>query len=81
MQTQAIYNRLPGAGIATNKARSASIFKRMARLFEHDFNFAPLTFNLSTELDACKRYMAKHKSKTFIVKPNGGAEGCGIQLV
>lgn len=53
----------------------------MANHFEHDFNFVPLTFNLASEADACKRYMASHRSKTFIVKPHGGAEGCGIFLV
>jgi len=81
LTTSAIYNRLPGAGIGSNKAKFASIFKRMANHFEHDFNFAPLTFNLTDEADACKRYMASHKSKTFIVKPQSGAEGCGIFLV
>lgn len=81
MSTAAIYNRLPGAGVATNKARFAQIFKRMLRHFEHDFNFVPLTFDLSHEKDALKRYMASHKGKTYIVKPHAGAEGCGIFLV
>ena len=81
MTSAAIFNRLPGAGVATNKARFAQIFKRMQRHYEHDFNFVPLTFNLSTEADTCKRYMAANKNKTFIVKPHGGAEGCGIFLV
>ena len=53
-----MFNRLPGAGIATNKAKFAQISKRMIRHFEHDFNFVPLTFELSTEADALKRYMA-----------------------
>lgn len=53
----------------------------MQRHFEHDFNFVPMTFELSTEAQACKRYMAANKKKTFIVKPHAGAEGCGIFLV
>ena len=53
----------------------------MAKHFENDFNFVPLTFNLANEAVACKRYMGLHKDKTFIVKPHGGAEGCGIFLV
>jgi len=81
MSTNAIFNRLPGAGAATNKAKFAKIFKRMMRHFEHDFNFVPMTFDLSKEKDTCKRYMAANKQKTFIVKPHGGAEGCGIFLV
>ena len=81
MSTAAIFNRLPGAGAATNKAKFAKIFKRMKRHFEHDFNFVPMTFDLSREKDTCKRYMAANKHKTFIVKPHGGAEGYGIFLV
>ena len=46
MSTAAIFNRLPGAGVATNKAKFARIFKRMSRHFEHDFNFVPMTFEL-----------------------------------
>ena len=80
MSTTAVFNRLPGAGVATNKARFAQIAKRMQRHFEHDFNFVPLTFELSHEADALKKYMAANKKKTFIVKPHGGAEGCGIFL-
>lgn len=53
----------------------------MQRHFEHDYNFVPHTFDLSYEADACKRYMASKKGKTYIVKPHAGAEGCGIFLV
>mmetsp|Transcript_12514 Transcript_12514/g.16012 ORF Transcript_12514/g.16012 Transcript_12514/m.16012 type:complete len:388 (+) Transcript_12514:337-1500(+) len=82
MTTSAIYNRLPGAGVGTNKARFAQIFKRMQRHFEHDYNFVPLTFDLSYEADSLKRHMNAHKGKkTYILKPHNGAEGCGILLV
>ena len=81
MNTVAIYNRLPGAGVGTNKAKFASVFKRMARHFEHDYNFVPKTFSLATEASMLKRYMAQKKGKTYIVKPPAGAEGCGIFLV
>ena len=46
MTTSAIFNRLPGAGVGTNKRRSAEIFNRMLRHYQHDFNFVPLTFVL-----------------------------------
>ena len=80
MSTAAIYNRLPGAGVGTNKAQCAQIFKRMQRHFENDYNFVPLTFDLSYEAEALKGYMATHKGRTYIVKPHNGAEGCGIFL-
>ena len=67
--------------MGTNKARFSKIFKRMAQHFEHDFNFVPMTFNLATESEACRRYMVRCKNKTFILKPHAGAEGCGIFLV
>ena len=53
----------------------------MYKLYEHDFNFAPLTFALESEADLLKEYMARNKYKTFIAKPQGGAEGAGIFLI
>ena len=55
----------------------------MQRHFEHDYNFVPLTFDLSYEGQQLKRYMNAHRggNKTYIIKPHNGAEGCGILLV
>ena len=80
MRSASIFNRLPGSGVGTNKAKSARIFNRMIRHFEHDFKFIPKTYILpEQDKQALKNAMAGGK-KTFIFKPAGGAEGCGIFL-
>lgn len=80
MRSASIFNRLPGCGVGTNKAKSAQIFNRMIRHFEADFNFIPQTFLLPNDKDKLKKAMAGGK-QTFIFKPAGGAEGCGIFLI
>ena len=79
MSTSAIFNRLPGAGVGTNKRKSAQIFNRMLRHYQNDYNFVPLTFILPQDSARLKQAMSSGK-KTFILKPSGGAEGCGILL-
>ena len=71
---------MPGLCVATNKRRLATIFKRMHQQYESDFNFAPTTFILPQEVNQLKAAMNK-PGKTWIVKPSGGSEGCGIFLV
>ncbi|CAE6971811.1 Ttll10 [Symbiodinium natans] len=41
----------------------------------------PLTFELPGSLEEWKEHVAKHPSKRWIYKPNGGARGAGIILV
>lgn len=77
--TPAIYNRLPGAGVGTNKAKCANIFERMIRHYPNDFNFIPRTYILPKDCAALQQAMAPGKT-TYIFKPSGGAEGCGIFL-
>ena len=82
MTSNAIFNRLPGAGVGTNKRKSALIFNRMLSHYQHDYNFVPLTYVLPEQTQQLKSAMAKGKGKrTFILKPSGGAEGCGIMIV
>lgn len=71
---------MPGLNVASNKRRLATIFKRMEKQYESDFNFAPTTFILPLEANQLKSAMSK-PGKTWILKPSGGSEGCGIFLV
>ena len=54
MTTSSIFNRLPGAGVGTNKRRSALIFNRMIRHYQHDYNFVPMTFVLPEHKEKLK---------------------------
>lgn len=76
----AIFNRMPGLCVATNKRRLAQIFKRMNSLYESEFNFTPKTFVMPNEALQLKNAMANSPKKTWIIKPSGGSEGCGIFL-
>ncbi|CDW75061.1 tubulin-tyrosine ligase family protein [Stylonychia lemnae] len=88
---KAIYNRVPGLQVNTNqlyfnqvvsnKKHLGMIFQRFYKHYENDFNFAPQTFALPQESEALQNYMKKYKEKTFIAKPQGGAEGLGIFLL
>ena len=79
-RSAAIFNRLPGSGVGTNKAKSARIFDRMIRHFENDFNFIPRTYLLPNQDREALRVAMHSGKRTFIFKPAGGAEGCGISL-
>eukprot|EP00347_Sterkiella_histriomuscorum_P019520 403341319 len=81
LSVKAIYNRLPGLQVVSNKKTLGQIFQRFYKHYESDFNFAPQTFALPHEQDALKSFMKKNKGATFIAKPQGGAEGLGIFLL
>ena len=81
MHVKALYNRLPGLQAVSNKKTLGKIFQRWHKHYESDFNFAPITFSLPEESEQLKHYMKKHPNTTFIAKPQGGAEGCGIFLL
>jgi hypothetical protein len=49
LTTNAIFNRLPGIGIGSNKRRLALIFRRMQEVYPAQFDFIPKTYVLPTE--------------------------------
>ena len=81
MSTQAIFNRLPGLQMVSDKKQIASILQKVQRHYPDFFNFTPLTFSLASEAEQLQEYMAQSKGKTFIAKPSQGAEGLGIFLL
>jgi len=46
MTTSAIFNRLPGLSVVSNKRNAARILNRMQTYFPDDFDFTPITFCL-----------------------------------
>jgi hypothetical protein len=71
---------LPGVGAASNKKDTAAIFKLMQKFHPSEFDFAPRTFNMPEDQAVLQEFMKANPKKTFICKPDGGAEGCGILL-
>jgi len=53
----------------------------MSKQYESEFNFTPTTYVLPAEIKQLQSRMAKYPNRPFIIKPSGGAEGCGIFLV
>ena len=81
MNTNAIFNRLPGLNFVSNKKHFALLFRRLMRVYGCEFDFSPHTFLLPHDRQALMMAMKQHKDKTIILKPESGAEGNGILLV
>ena len=83
MSTKAIFNRIPGLQLVSNKKSLGIIFSKIHKYYGEEFSFTPLTFTLPGDLQELESYMDKHSKsgKTFIAKPPGGAEGLGIFLL
>ena len=58
--------------------------KRMQELFPEDFNFLPKSWTFPTEVSDFKKNAIKYdrsgESKYYIIKPDNGSKGQGIQL-
>ena len=57
MNMKSIFNRLPGAGVGTNKKRCAKIFNRMEKHFEHDYDFVPKTYTLPQDKEIIRQVL------------------------
>jgi len=80
MNQKAIYNYLPGISHYCNKKETASIFRGFIRHYPEDFEFVPQSYLLPEHRVELEAAMGKKKNQTWIIKPEGGAEGCGINL-
>jgi len=76
-------NHFPGTFAISRKVELGRNYERMQRLFPDFYNFHPLSFVLPTQLSDLQHYMrsASLRKRTFIVKPDLGAQGRGIFLV
>lgn len=84
-------NHFPGMLHIARKIRLAQHLEFMKKEFPSDYSFFPQTFILPRDFIQFKKefvklrsdqphHVTKKKSKTFIVKPDGGAQGRGIFL-
>ncbi|EKX45686.1 hypothetical protein GUITHDRAFT_58134, partial [Guillardia theta CCMP2712] len=75
-------NFLPGMKEMCNKRPLYRLLNRMkASASEEDFFFFPKTWVLPEDWERLDEELRQKKPKTFIVKPDGGAQGTGIFLM
>ncbi|KAH9587400.1 Tubulin polyglutamylase ttll6 [Schistosoma haematobium] len=73
-------NHFPGMSEICRKDSLARNLNRMIRLFPKDYNIFPKTWCLPSDWNDIQNYAKKHKSKTFIIKPDNGCQGRGIYI-
>ncbi|XP_018650907.1 tubulin tyrosine ligase-related [Schistosoma mansoni] len=73
-------NHFPGMSEICRKDSLARNLNRMIRLFPKDYNIFPKTWCLPSDWNDVQNYARKHKSKTFIIKPDNGCQGRGIYI-
>ncbi|KAH8875796.1 Tubulin polyglutamylase TTLL13 [Schistosoma japonicum] len=73
-------NHFPGMSEICRKDSLARNLNRMIRLFPKDYNIFPKTWCLPSDWNDIQNYARKHKSKTFIIKPDNGCQGRGIYI-
>lgn len=83
MQPWQFVNHFPGTFSISRKVELARNFERMQKLFPKLYDFHPLSFSLPSQKPDMKHYMqtCPPSKRTFIVKPDTGAQGKGIFLV
>ncbi|OHS96725.1 Tubulin-tyrosine ligase family protein [Tritrichomonas foetus] len=83
MQPWQFVNHFPGTFSISRKVELARNIEKMQKLFPKLYNFHPLSFTLPMQALDLKQYMqtCPQSKRTFIIKPDLGAQGKGIFLV
>ncbi|CAH8550204.1 unnamed protein product [Heterobilharzia americana] len=71
---------LPGMSEICRKDSLARNLNRMIRLFPKDYNIFPKSWCLPSDWNDIQNYARKHKSRTYILKPDNGCQGRGIYI-
>ena len=80
MKLWQVTNRIPALSILTRKATLAKLIGNASKLFPSEYNFVPQEYILPDQYDEfCE--MLKTTKKTWIVKPDEGSLGVGIQII
>lgn len=78
------YNHFPGMWSIARKVELARNIDRMSRILPDVYNFHPKTFLLPSQFSDMRTYVLnipKKSKRTFIIKPDRGAQGKGIVLI
>ena len=75
-----IINRIPGANVLTRKVPFYYLIKRLQNYFPDLYSFIPKTYILPNDTLKFHENL-KTTTRTFIVKPDNGSLGAGIDIV
>lgn len=83
LQPWQFINHIPGTYSISRKIELARNFEKMQLLLPNIYNFHPKSFATPTQCLDLKRFMMNSslKKRTFIIKPDCGAQGRGIYLI
>lgn len=74
-------NHFPGMFEICRKDLLARNMNRMFKLFPQDYQIFPKTWHLPADLGDAINFTKTHKNRTYILKPDQGAQGRGISLI
>lgn len=74
-------NHFPGMFEICRKDLLARNMNRMLKLFPLDYAIFPKTWHLPADYGEAVRFARSHRNRTYILKPDQGAQGRGIRLV
>ena len=75
-----VVNRIPGANVLCRKVPFYYLMKRLQNYFPELYSFIPKTYILPTDTILFHEELKKAKTR-FIVKPDNGSLGAGIDIV
>ncbi|THD23675.1 putative uncharacterized protein ssa11 [Fasciola hepatica] len=81
MKTWQKINHFPGMSEICRKDSLARNLNRMLKAFPKDYNIFPKTWCLPSDWNELQTYVRKHKTRTYIFKPDTGCQGKGIYIV
>lgn len=73
-------NHFPGMFEICRKDLLARNMNRMLKLFPNDYQIFPKTWHLPADYGDAVKFSRQHRNRTFILKPDQGAQGRGIYL-
>ncbi|XP_019874887.1 tubulin polyglutamylase TTLL6-like [Aethina tumida] len=74
-------NHFPGMSELCRKDLLARNLNRMSKLFPKDYKFFPKTWCLPFDYSDAILYSTNHKNCSFILKPDRGSRGKGIEII
>ncbi|EAX95729.1 Tubulin-tyrosine ligase family protein [Trichomonas vaginalis G3] len=83
LQPWQFINHIPGTYVISRKVELARNIERIQKYFPKIYTFHPLSFAVPAQSLDLQQYMmnAPLKDRTFIIKPDLGAQGKGIYLI
>ena len=75
-----VTNRIPSSSVLTRKASLAKLIDRIQQYYPHEYSFIPKQFIIPDQYDEFMEELSV-TDKTWIVKPDEGSLGVGIQII